>query len=143
MREAGVGKDSLCTQVYTSVNFDAPELNGNTPTGDLFEVTVDDGYAGNLQVRVYLLNTDALQKTYDHIDMHLHLESSEEADETPSYQLMNLQNGIATFNLVDIDGGSYTLSVTGGSYQLLSREVSEWEDGWTASPELYCEVEQR
>ena len=56
--------------------------------------------------------------------------------------LLRASNG-AVINLVDIDGGSYTLSVTGGSYQLLSRDVSEWEDGWTVSPELYCEVEQR
>ncbi|HEY51714.1 MAG TPA: hypothetical protein G4O20_07935 [Dehalococcoidia bacterium] len=143
IREAGVGKDSLCTQVYTNVNFDAPELNGNTPTGDLFEIDVDSNYTGNLQVRVYLTNTDALLKAYDSLSMYLYLESSEEAGETPDYQIMNLQNGTVTFNLVGISGGSYTLSVTGGTYQLFSREVSEWETGWAVTPELYCEAEQR
>ncbi len=143
MREGGVAIDSLCTQVYTSVNFDAPELNGNTPTGDLFEITVNDDYDGNLQVRVYLTNTNDLLKAYDNLSMYLYLESSEEAGKTPSYQLMNLQNGIAIFNLVGISGGSYTLSVTGGTYQLFSREISEWEAGWTVTPELYCEAEQR
>ena len=143
MREAGVAKDSRCTQVFTNVNFDAPELNGNTPTDDLFEIAVDDGYTGNLQVRVYLTNTDALLKAYERLSMYLYLESSEEAGETPDYQIMNLQNGIATFNLVGISGGSYTLSVTGGTYQLFSREVSEWEAGWAVAPELYCEAEQR
>jgi hypothetical protein len=75
--------------------------------------------------------------------MYLYLESSVEAGETPSYQLLNLQNGIAIFNLVGVSGGSYTLSVTGGTYQLFSREVLEWEAGWTVTPELYCEAEQR
>jgi hypothetical protein len=143
MREAGVGKDSLCTQVYTEVNFDAPELSGNTPLGDVFEITPHSSYTGNLQVRVYLTNTDALQKAFDYIDIHLYLESSQEAGETPNYQLMNLQDGVAIFNLVGISGGSYTLSVTGGTYQLLSREISEWAAGYTVTPELYCEVTQR
>ena len=143
MREGDVGVNSLCTQVYADINFDAPELNGNTPTGDLFEITVDDDYSGNLQVRVYLTNTADLLKAYNYLDMYLYLESSEEAGETPDYQLMDLQNGLATFNLVGISGGSYTLSVTGGTYQLVSREISEWEAEWTVTPELYCEVEQR
>jgi len=143
MRRGGVNINSLCTQVYADVNFDAPELNGNTPTGDLFEITVNDDYSGNLQVRVYLTNTAALLKAYNYLDLYLYLESSEEAGETPSYQLLDLENGLATFNLVGVSGGSYTLSVTGGTYQLFSREVSEWAAGWTVSPELYCEVEQR
>lgn len=143
MREGGVAIDSLCTQVYTNINFDAPELNGNTPTDDLFEITANSNYSGNLQVRVYLTNTNDLLKAYDNLSMYLYLESSEEAGKTPSYQLMNLENGIAIFNLVGISGGSYTLSVTGGTYQLFSREVSEWEAGWTVTPELYCEAEQR
>ncbi len=94
-------------------------------------------------MRVYLTNTDALQKAYDYIDIYLYLESSQEAGETPDYQLMNLQDGVAIFNLVGISGGSYTLSVTGGTYQLQSRETSEWEAGWTVTPEFYCEATQR
>jgi hypothetical protein len=143
MREGGVATDSLCTQIYANINFDAPELSGNTPTGDLYEITAHTNYSGNLQVRVYLTNTDALQKAYDYIDMYLYLENSQEAGESPNYQLMNLQDGVATFNLVGISGGSYTLSITGGTYQLLSRETSEWEAGWTVTPEFYCEATQR
>jgi hypothetical protein len=143
MREGGVGIDSLCTQVYAEVNFDAPDLAGNTPPGDIYEITAHPSYDGNLQVRVYLTNTDALQKAYNYLDMHLYLESSQEAGETPDYQLMNLQDGVAIFNLVNISGGSYTLSINGGTYQLTSRETSEWEAGWAVTPEFYCEVEQR
>ncbi len=143
MRKAGAAIDSLCTQVYANINFDAPELSGNTPTDDLYEITAHTDYSGNLQVRVYLTNTDALQKAYDYIDMYLYLENSQEAGESPSYQLMNLQDGVATFNLVGISGGSYTLSITGGTYQLLSRETSEWGAGWTVTPEFYSEATQR
>ncbi len=143
MREAGVALDSLCTQVYTEVSFDAPPLTGNTPTGDLFEVTPDASYSGNLQVRVYLTNTDSLQKAYKFLNIELYLESSVEAGKTPNYRLMTLKDGVATFNLVGISGGSYTLSVTGGTYELVSREPMEWEAGYTGTPELYCEVTQR
>ena len=102
MRKAGVGIDSLCTQVYTEVSFDAPTLTGSTPTGDLFEVTPHANYSGNLQVRTYLTNTDSLQKAYGNLTMELYLEDSVETGETPNYQLMTLENGVATFNLVDI-----------------------------------------
>jgi len=143
MRKAGVGIDSLCTQVYTEVSFDAPPLTGNTPTDNLFEVTPHASYSGNLQVRVYLTNTDALLKAYDNLTMELYLEGSVEAGETPNYRLLTLENGVATFNLVGIAGGSYTLSVDGGTYQLVSREPMEWEAGYTVTPELYCEATQR
>ena len=143
MRKAGAGIDSLCTQVYTEVSFDAPPLTGNTPTDNLFEVTPHASYSGNLQVRVYLTNIDALLKAYDNLTMELYLEGSVEAGETPNYQLMTLENGVATFNLVGITGGSYTLSVDGGTYQLVSREPMEWEAGYTVTPELYCEATQR
>ncbi|MFC1916021.1 hypothetical protein ACFLW4_04925 [Chloroflexota bacterium] len=148
--EIGVGlvrpkKDryTRCTQNYVEVEFEAPPLSGNTPTGDLFEVTAHDDYSGDLQVGIYLTNTDSLQKAYDYLNMELYLEGSEEAGETPNYQLLNLTDGVATFNLVGISGGSYTLSVNGGTYQLRSREVSEWEEGYTVTLELYCEVAQR
>lgn len=143
MRKAGVGIDSLCTQVYTEVSFDAPPLTGNTPTDDLFEVTPHASYSGNLQVRVYLTNIDALLKAYGNLTMELYLEGSVEAGETPNYRLMTLENGVAIFNLVGISGGSHTLSVNGGTYQLVSREPMEWEAGYTVTPELYCEATQR
>lgn len=148
--EIGIGlamskKDTYtrCTQNYVEVEFEAPLLTGNTPTGDLFEVTAHDDYSGDLQVRVYLVNTDSVMEAYDYLNMQLYLEGSAEAGETPNYQLLNLTNGVVTFNLVGISGGSYTLSVTDGDYTLNSREPDEWEEGYTVTPELYCEVTQR
>ncbi len=84
-----------------------------------------------------------MQKAYDNISLQLYLESSVEAGETPDYQTLTPENGLATFNLVGISGGSYTLAITGGTYQLTSRDVQEWESGWAVTPELYCEVTQR
>jgi len=143
MRKAGVILNTLCTQVYTEVSFDAPPLTGYTPTDNLFEITPHPDYSGDLTVRVYLTNTGSLQKAYDYLNMELYLEGSVEASETPDYQLLTLKNGVATFNLVGITGGSYTLFVTGGDYGLNSREPMEWEAGYTVTPELYCEATQR
>ena len=143
LREPTSGQYTRCTQVYAEVSFDAPSLSGNVPTGDLFEVIEDSGYSGDLQVRVYLTNTGSLQKAYDELNLELYLEDSEEADKTPNYQLLTLENGVATFTLKDPIGDTHTLSVIGGNYTLNSRETSEWESGWTVTPELYCEATQR
>ena len=51
-------ESTYCTQVYTEVDFKAPLLSGNTPTGPLFEVVPHAEYNGDLVVNVYLVNTD-------------------------------------------------------------------------------------
>jgi len=38
---------------------------------------------------------------------------------------------------------SFTVEVTGGSYCLVSTDTSEWEAGWTVTPEFYCLIMQR
>ena len=38
---------------------------------------------------------------------------------------------------------SFTVEVTGGSYCLVSTDTSEWEAGWTVTPEFYCQIVQR
>ncbi len=131
------------TQVYAEVNYGEP-IRGETPTGDLFTITPEGDYTGDLQVRVYLANTDALTKAYSYLNIKLYLESSVEAGETPNYQLLTLENGVATFNLRDFTGGvALTLSVTGGSYSLVSDDTSEWDAGYSLTPEFYCDVTQR
>ena len=133
-----------CTQVYADVVFSAPPLTGTVPTGDLFDITPDTNFTGELAVKVYLTNTGALAKAYQELNMQLYLEGSVEAGQTPNYQLLTLENGVATFNLKDFTpGNTYTLSVTGGDYTLTSRDTSEWEAGWTVTPEFYCQIMQR
>ncbi len=132
-----------CTQVYVEVDYAAPLLSGSVPIDDLFDITPDANFTGDLAVKVYLTNSGALAKAYQYLNMNLYLEGSVEAGETPNYQVLTLENGWVTFNLKDYAPGTYTLSVTGGDYSLVSRDTSEWEEGWTVTPELYCHIVQR
>jgi hypothetical protein len=142
--KTGAASDlAACTQVYVKVNYGDAGSCGNVPTGDLFEVTPDNDYIGDLAVNIYLTNTGNLTKAYNYLNMELYLEGSVEAGETPDYRLLTLGNGVATFHLEGYSPGTYTLSVTGGSYCLVSTDTSEWEAGWTVTPEFYCEILQR
>ena len=121
------------TQVYVEVSYGGA-FYGDVPTGDLFVITPHPEYSGDLVVAVYLLNAGVLSLAYDHLNMELTLQG---ADENP--QLLTLHNGVATFNLQDCAGGTYTLSVTGGSYYLISANPPES----SITPEFYSEVTQR
>jgi hypothetical protein len=37
----------------------------------------------------------------------------------------------------------YTVEIIGGGYCLVSDNTSEWGEGWTTTPEFYCEATQR
>ena len=136
LRRPDVAEYTLCTQVYVEVDFDAPPLSGDVSIDDLFVVTPNVDYTGDLAVKVYLVNTGNLTKAYQSLNMELYLEGSE-------MRLLTLENGVATFWLDNAGSDNRTLSVTGGTYTLMSREISEWEADWTVTPELYCEVTQR
>ena len=143
LRESATGQNTRCTQVYAEVGYEAPLLSGNVPTGDLFDITPHSSFTGDLAVRVYLANSGDLVKAYQYLNMDLYLEGSVEAGETPNYRTLTLENGWVTFNLKDYSPDTYTLSVTGDDYQLVSRDTSEWEEGWTVTPELCCQIAQR
>ncbi|MDP2930871.1 MAG: hypothetical protein Q8O05_00030, partial [Chloroflexota bacterium] len=132
------------TQLYVEVSYqEAPIVEGDVPTGDLFVVTPHPDYTGDLQVKVYLTNTGALVKAYRYLNLKLYLPGSEEAGQTPDYQILNLENGTVTFNMLNPGGGSHTLSVVGGSYRVVSGNSAHWTAGWTLTPEFYIEVTQR
>jgi len=38
---------------------------------------------------------------------------------------------------------AYTIEIIGGGYSLVSDNTSEWSEGWTTTPEFYCEVTPR
>ena len=145
LREPTAEQNTNCTQVYVEVSYEAPLLSGDVPMDDLFDITPHSEFTGDLAVRVYLTNTGALIKAYDSLNINLYLEGSVEAGETPNYRTLALENGWVTFNLKDFTpGNTYTLSVTtGGDYELVSRDTSEWEEGWTVTPEFYCQIVQR
>lgn len=136
IRQPNVAEYTRVTQVYAEVGFEAPPLSGNVPTGNLFTVTPNADYTGDLSVKVYLANTGNLTRAYQYLSMELYLEGSE-------IRLLTLENGVATFWLDNAGSDNRTLSVTGGTYTLMSREPLEWEADWTVIPELYCEVTQR
>lgn len=143
LKREGTTGNVRCTQVYVEVTYEYIPLTGDVPTGDLFEVTPHANYTGDLSVKVYLANTENLTKAYQSLNMELFLEGSAEAGEDPNYRLLTLENGVATFTLIDEGGTSRTLSVIGGEYGLVSDNISAWEEGWTVTPELYCEATQR
>lgn len=136
-------RSAFCTQVFVDVDYDGvapppPEIFGDVPTGNLFVVTPHPDYTGDLTVKVYLLNTAALIKAYQYLNMELILQGAEN-----NPQLFTLHNGVATFTLQGCAGGTHTLYINGGSYCLVSDDPDEWGVGWTVIPELYCEVIQR
>jgi len=131
------------SQVYVVVSYNAIPITGSVPTGDLFVVYPHVDYTTDLAVKIYLTNTGNLTKAYQYLNMELYLEGSVEAGETPNYRLLTLENGVATFHLQDGGSDNHTLSVTGGEYGLVSADPNQWSEGWTLTPELYCEVTQR
>ncbi len=143
LRTPNVNEYTRCTQIYAEVAFEAPPLSGDTPTGDLFTITPNADYTGDLAVRVYLVNTGNLTRAYQSFSVEVYLEGSVEAGQSPNYRTLTLGDGVATFWLDNAGSDNRMLSVTGGTYTLTSREPLEWEEGWAASPKLYCEVTQR
>jgi hypothetical protein len=85
---------------------------GEVPTGDLFDITPNAAYTGDIQVGVYLTNAANLTKAYKYINMKLYLDGSEESLETPSYRVLSLQNGRANFSLAGITSSSQSWTQT-------------------------------
>jgi len=85
---------------------------GEVPTGDLFEVTPNPSYNGDLQLGVYLTNTASLIKAYQYLNMEVYVEGSESADETPNYRLLSLQNGLVNFEWFELVATSYNWTQT-------------------------------
>ena len=86
------------------------KTRGEVPSGNLFTVAPNAAYTGDLDVKVYLANTDNLSKAYQYLNMKLYMDGSEEADQDPNYQLLTLDNGQVGFTLKDIAAveGSWT-----------------------------------
>ncbi|MFC1965166.1 hypothetical protein ACFLWG_04125 [Chloroflexota bacterium] len=135
---------AYCTQVFAEVEYLlAPITEGDVPAGDLFVITPHIEYTGDLLVNVYLTNAGDLIKAYQHLNIKLYVEDSLEAGEEPSYQVLSLENGVALFNIEGGTASGYTIEVTGGSYSFFSGYTDQWGEGWSITPEIYCEVDQR
>jgi hypothetical protein len=108
------------------------------PTGKVFKVYVNKYYTGDLLVKVYLVNAGALSLAYDQLDIELTL-----ANSVDGVQTLTMDKAVATFNLVSRPGNNNHLRLVGGSYHLISDNPEEWAEGWTITPEFYCEATQR
>jgi len=75
---------------------------GEIPAGDLFTISPDTTYGGDMIAKVYLTNTGNLTKAFSYLNMKLYLAGSVEAGETPNYRLITLQNGEAALTLEDL-----------------------------------------
>ncbi len=88
------------------------KTSGETPTGNLFTISPNTIYGGDLVAKVYLANTANLTKAYSYLNMKLYMAGSVEAGETPDYRLLTLQNGTAALNLQDLSPISSTWTQT-------------------------------
>jgi len=79
---------------------------GEVPTGDLFDITPNAAYTGDVQMGIYLTNAANLTRAYKYLNMKLYLDGSEEAGETPDYQVLSMQNGKANFSLAGLASSS-------------------------------------
>ncbi len=83
-------------------NLSANTTCGEVPTGDLFGIIPTAAYSGDILASVHLTNVGALIKAYQYLNMQVYTANSVSANETPNYQIVTLQNGQATFNLVGL-----------------------------------------
>ncbi len=124
---------------------------GDIPSGDVFTITPDTDYTGDLLVKVYLTNADELTGAYQSLNMKLELWDSAAtpvniyASETGhTFQLLTLDNGVVTLDLEYNAGTSpYKIKLAGGSYTTNPRSPTDWTSGYSVSPLLYLEVTHR
>jgi hypothetical protein len=144
LKGAGKTKPVYCTQVYVQVNYTTSGASqGEIPHGDLYNITPDTNYMGDLTVKIYITNTADLAKAYDYLNMKIYVAHSTEAGNTPDFKVLSLENGVVEFSIIGGSAAQYTVSVTGGSYGLVSDNPAEWLAGYTLTPEFYCEITQR
>ena len=113
-------------------------LEAEIPRGKLFKVSVNKYYTGDLLVKVYLTNAGALSLAYDQLNIELTLAGSMDGVQT-----LTMDKAAATFNLAGGAGKNHHLRLVGGSYRLISDNPDEWAEGWSITPEFYCEATQR
>lgn len=136
-------KPLICTYVYVVVNYNYTLIQGEVPLGDLYDITPNPGYTGDLLVKIYLTNTADLLKAYEYLNMKVYVPDSVEASQTTNYRVLSMENGVVIFSILGGSASVYTVSISGGAYRLISDKPEEWSTGWTVVPEFYCEVTQR
>jgi len=112
---------------------------GSVEVVDLFTVTPEADYPGDLQITVYLTNGDELVHCYRYLMMEMRV-----FDNTPLQvgrtEFVTLINGRATFDISPVWTSPYTVTITGGVYRSIKGAPAAGE---SLSPSFYCEVSQR
>ncbi len=85
---------------------------GQVPTGGLFSISPNPSYTGDLLASIHLTNVGSLIKAYQYLNMQVYVAGSESANETPNYKLLTLQNGQASFSLLELTATSDTWTQT-------------------------------
>ena len=119
------------------------KFTGTWPTDDLYTITPDAAYTGDLVVTVYLTNAGELIRYYQHLNMKLEFMDSANAtaDEQGEAQVINMQNSQVLFTWANGTGtGPYTVKITGGSFRI---HPFKSLTGGSYQPQLWAEITQR
>ncbi len=121
------------------------KYTGTWSTQNLFSITPAENYTGDLAIRVYIVNTGALIRCYEHLNMTLKYVDADNTtvrDEQGIIQTLTLQNSVVLFTWANATGTSpYHIRLTGGSYRL-----HPWKallPGGSYQPQLWMEITQR
>lgn len=119
---------------------------GKMPSGDLFKITPETNYTGDLLVKVHLTNVGEMAHRFQFINMKLKLLTAEggagsQADKNTetTFQVLSLENGVVTFEVAGTGSPSpFYVYLTDGGYHTLPWGVLTP----TISADLWCEVTQ-
>ena len=143
----GVSAPTSDFATVTAGSISAPtvfgKFTGTWPTGDLYTITPDPAYTGDLVITVYLVNTGQLIRQYQHLNMALEFQDTNNAtaDEQGEIQVLNLQNAETLFTWASGNGTSpYSVKLTGGGYRL---HPFKSLTGGGYAPQIWCEITQR
>jgi len=111
----------------------------------LFTINPSANYTGDLEIKVYLANAGHMRKAFQHFNMMLECQPSEEyGSANLTYQLLTLQNADVLFHWNQPgDGSSSNVTLVGGSWHTMAYQPLPWPTGYRTSPQLYCEVQPR
>lgn len=131
----------------TAGNVTAPtvfgKFTGTWPTSDIYTITPDTNYTGDLVLTVYLVNAGELIRYYQHCNMKLEFldSANSTSDEQAEAQVLNLQNSQALFTWANGTGTSpYKVRISGGSFRLHPFKTLT---GGSYQPQIWCEITQR
>ena len=117
------GDIATCNTTATQPDWDAvlDDLSsenktcGEIPSGNIYAITPNAAYSGDMMADVYLTNTANLTKAFRYYNIKLYLSASEEAEGTPDYRMLTLQNGDTSFTMSELAPVSGTWTQTSQS----------------------------